>query len=817
MSLVSSAPAFVARNSRSGSYQIEQSLRFDGSSYMTRTPASNGSLSTWTYSTWIKYGDVAGSIVNTLISTKATVTPYGQLLIRADQELGFYQRNSGNTDSSWQKYSSNKLRDPSAWYHFLFVLNTGDSTVNNRQRMWINGVEVTSFSSDYKPGSADNSAINSTQEHMIGAYRSSSIAGYMKGYMAETHFVDGTALDPTDFGEYDVSGVWRPIRYTGTYGTNGFYLTFDPSATNGIGHDHSGNGNHFTSTGFVTTGTGTDVMSDTPTMNWCTVNPLSQRQYLTTSNGNLQINYNNASNGVSIVGTQGASSGKWYWETTMTTASGADYVGVVTSDWDVMGRAGVAYPGSQNNGWTYYRDGRIYHNGSFSSYGDSYTTGDVIGLALDLNNGKIYFSKNGTFQNSSNPSTEANPAFSNVSGTVFPVWAGYNTSTVHTCNFGQRDFAYTPPTGFKALNTSNLPAPGIKDGSKYFDAVRYSGATSGTAGAGTTQSVTGLGFSPDFVWIKNRTNANSHGLFDQVRGAVNVLRSDLTNAEATTNSSGALSAFDSNGFTLANGSSGSDQAILTHQTGYNYIAWAWDAGGSGSSNTDGSITSTVSANATAGFSIVSYTGTASAATLGHGLGVKPSMILIKNRDQADKWAVYHSSVGATKFLSLNETSTATTSSAYFNDTEPTSSVFTVNQTGPVNQNGEKYIAYCFAEVENYSKFSSYTGNGSTDGPFVYCGFKPAFLVVKRTDTTGNWPMVDAARDPDNVVETGVFANDALSESTFGSPLAMCDFLSNGFKVRIVNTNWNASGGTYIFAAFAENPFGGFGVSPATAR
>jgi hypothetical protein len=179
---------------------------------------------------------------------------------------------------------------------------------------------------------------------------------------------------------------------------------------------------------------------------------------------------------------------------------------------------------------------------------------------------------------------------------------------------------------FKSLNTANLPAPDIKDGGSYFDTVTYSGATSGTAGAGTTQTVTGLGFSPDLVWIKNRSNANSHGLFDQVRGAVNALRSDLTNAEATTNSSGALSAFNSNGFTLANGSSGSDQAILTHQSGYTYVAWAWDAGGSGSSNTDGTITSTVSANPTAGFSIVSYAGNNSAsATVGHGLGVSPGL------------------------------------------------------------------------------------------------------------------------------------------------------------------------------------------------
>jgi hypothetical protein len=189
---------------------------------------------------------------------------------------------------------------------------------------------------------------------------------------------------------------------------------------------------------------------------------------------------------------------------------------------------------------------------------------------------------------------------------------------------------------FKSLNTANLPAPTIKKGSSYFDTVTYSGATSGTAGAGTTQTVTGLGFSPDLVWIKNRSNANSHGLFDQVRGAVNALRSDLTNAEATTNSSGALSAFNSNGFTLANGSSGSDQAILTHQSGYTYVAWAWDANGSGSSNTDGTITSTVSANPSAGFSIVSYAGNNSAsATVGHGLGVSPGLVIVKDRSTSD--------------------------------------------------------------------------------------------------------------------------------------------------------------------------------------
>ena len=995
MSLVSSAPAFVARNSRSGSYQIEQSLRFDGSSYMTRTPASNGSLSTWTYSTWIKYGDVAGSIVNTLISTKATVTPYGQLLIRADQELGFYQRNSGNTDSSWQKYSSNKLRDPSAWYHFLFVLNTGDSTVNNRQRMWINGVEVTSFSSDYKPGSADNSAINSTQEHMIGAYRSSSIAGYMKGYMAETHFVDGSALDPTSFGEYDDNGVWRPKRYTGSHGTNGFYLKFDPSATNGIGHDHSGNGNNFTPTGFDTTNSTAstyDVMSDTPTDNYCTLNPLAAGANFQDGNLALAGGSSSYSRGTQFL----PSSGSFYYEYTV--SGGPNFVvgfngpGTGTSSRltldnspDFGGSKGVTATGE----WS---------SASITAPSTMTSSGDIIGVTYDFDNATVTWTKNGSAyaQATSVPVTTFSPA----------IWIGANSSatpvaTGHSINFGQQPFQYQP-TGTSAYSTSNLPAPSIKDGSDYFapivgpgdtetawsetnTAVSVSGGqlttydglantehllgrtdtkyppidfirtlreleldgyddwylgskyemeviyynlkpttdnnttvadsqdnaysvpqrtalnyTAGTpsqtsvsafqsggaqafdsetstaqvyytSSAGNTNvanakafrtsggldagynynsgqkysengitrairraaytgsepsigaaylggyyaglySLNGDGtathalivsdkangentgmralvqqkFSSGLYWIKDRQASDEHKLIDSVRGLTNQLSSNLTTAETTY--------------------SDPDNAS---------VAWNWLAGNGTSSNTDGSITSTVSANPTAGFSIVSYTGNGtSGATVGHGLGVKPSLLIVRRRPTASNWTVYHSSVGATKRLILDLNYAPQTSSGWWNNTEPTSTVFTIGNDGGTNSTtNNTYIAYCWSEVPGFSKFGSYTGNGNADGPFVHCGFRPAWILVKRSDTTNDWLISDSSRLGYNTRNELLWANLASAEYQ----IVHLDILSNGFKVRTTNPGWNASGGTYIFMALAENPFGGSGVSPATAR
>jgi hypothetical protein len=333
-----------------------------------------------------------------------------------------------------------------------------------------------------------------------------------------------------------------------------------------------------------------------------------------------------------------------------------------------------------------------------------------------------------------------------------------------------------------------MPYSNIDKPSKYFNTKLYTGN-------GSTQSITGVGFSPDWVWTKNRSTADSHELYDIVRGATKRLISHSTAAE---NTETYFSSFDSDGFTLSgNGNSNGN--------GNNIVAWCWDANGAGVSNTQGSITSTVSANTTSGFSIVSWVATGTVGTIGHGLGVAPKMIIGKNRTSAYHWQIGHSSIGWTNQLRFN--TGASFASTQWNNTAPTSSVFSVPADYDINKDaGNNSIAYCFAEVKGFSKFGSYTGNGSDDGTFVYTGFKPAFILIKRTDSTGYWYLWDSVRKTFNYNGTVLFPNDSSAESSYVPSNPVVDFLSNGFKLRGSYPEVNASGGTFIYMAFAENPF-----------
>jgi hypothetical protein len=337
----------------------------------------------------------------------------------------------------------------------------------------------------------------------------------------------------------------------------------------------------------------------------------------------------------------------------------------------------------------------------------------------------------------------------------------------------------------------------INKPSSYFNTVLYTGN-------GSTQSITGVGFQPDFTWIKDRTNAYGHDLYDVIRGATNRIQSNDTGAES---SASGLTSFDSDGFSL--GSYVGDNSNTA-----NYVSWNWLAGGTASSNTDGSITSSVSANTTSGFSIVSYSGNSSSATVGHGLGIAPKMIIIKHRNDVDDWTCYHASLGSSQRIQLNSTGAASSLSW---GGDPTSSVFYLLGGGAtaVNVTGGTYIAYCFAEKKGFSKYGSYTGNGSADGTFVYTGFKPAWVMIKISSTSGaSWYISDNKRNTYNVVNGRLLANIASVEST---SVNICDFTSNGFKIRTNDGGWNTSGATYIYMCFAENPLVGTNNIPATAR
>ena len=341
----------------------------------------------------------------------------------------------------------------------------------------------------------------------------------------------------------------------------------------------------------------------------------------------------------------------------------------------------------------------------------------------------------------------------------------------------------------------------IDDPTIYFNTVLWTG--NGT----DDRSITGVGFKPDWVWYKERSNVGDHTVHDIVRGAGERLFTADTSAESLDANS--LQAFESDGFQIGTNSDVNGNTET-------YVGWNWLAGGTASSNTDGSITSSVSASTTAGFSIVSWTGTGANATVGHGLGVAPSMYIVKNREDNDSWGVYHKSLGATKYLRLQGNDAGATSSVWWNDTEPTSSVFSVGTAVATNSSTENLIAYCFAEKKGYSKFGSYTGNGNADGTFVYTGFKPAWVMVKESSGTSDWSMYDNKREPFNVADSTLEANTGDAEAVVsGRPI---DILSNGFKLRGDSSYTNESGATYIYMAFSEAPFVTAGTKAAgTAR
>ncbi len=657
----------------------------------------------------------------------------------------------------------------------------------------MNGSELTSFSTLNNPAPSADLGINQAAAHRLGV---ADYGDYADFYLAEVNFIDGQALTPSSFGETDaITGRWKAKAYSGTYGTNGFYLKFaDNSGTTAttLGKDSSSNGNNWTPNNFsVTAGAGNDSLVDSPTNygadtgvggnvrgNYATLNPLDIGPTSALANGNLDFSSSNNANYSICRSTIGVSSGKWYWEILVNSAASANAVGIAN------GSASLSqYLGQNANGWSYYSDGQKYNNASGTAYGSSFTTNDIIGVALDMDNGTLVFYKNNSSQGT---------AFTGLSGTMFA--AVSDASSVSTanliCNFGQRPFAYTAPSGFKALCTQNLPQPTIQKPSKYMDALAYTGT-------GASNSISSLGFSPDLVWIKNRGTTTDHAIYDIVRGAQQQLSSNTTGSEVT--SSSGLTAFDSAGFTIGTSS-------LVNTSGTQYVAWSWDAGSTNSTNTSGSITSTVRANPQAGFSIVSYTGNGTAgATIGHGLGSSPKMMVVKSRSRAgDNWDVYHASIGATGRLYLNLTNATDTSIAPWNNTAPTSSVFSVGTAGDTNANTITYIAYCFADIEGYSRFGSYTGNGSADGPFVWCGFRPRWVIYKRSDSLATWNILDTARDTRNVANTYLELNTSNAEISGSTDLI--DINSSGFKVRGTGSSTNASGGTYIFAAFAEAPF-----------
>jgi hypothetical protein len=766
-------------------YEIEQSLRFNSadSAYLSRTHSA-GNQKLWTWSAWVKRGKIGTS--GYLFFTRwASGNSQGGVFFAGDT-LRYFARVSGSDKA--EVYTTSVFRDPSAWYHVVAVLDAANTSF----KFYVNNVEQP-LTTVTAVQNADH-AINHAEEHNLGNEPTQS--GYFDGYMAEVHFVEGSALDPTSFGELDNNGVWRPIKYAGSYTSNSFYLKFDAAD---VGGDSSGLGNDWTpSPGISTSGTGTDVMSDTPTTNYATLNPLDNGGN-TVSNGNLVVN---TSAGFDLIrSTFFLSSGKWYWEVTADDG-GEGYVGISSAAESLSSRGAE----TANSATIRTTNGNIRTSASDSAYGSAVSDGDVMMLALDMDAGKFWAGKNGTWFNSGDPAAGTNAGKTGLTVPVSPSISVYDNED-YTANFGQRAFAYTPPTGFKALNTDNLPAPDIKDGSDYFQTVLWTGNSTDDRNI-TVADNSGNTWQPDLVWIKARITASlhQHELYDAVRGATKRLQSNDPAIEDTAANN--MQAFNPDGFQVGTASS-------VNASSDGYVAWNWLAGGSGSTNTDGSINSTVSANPSAGFSIVTFnksTANTVTSTFGHGLGVAPKMIIAKHRDQSDNWRVYTETTGASARLVLNSADAVITPTNTWGNTAPTSTVFSMEGV----LTGE-YVAYCFAEVEGYSKIGSYTGNGSSDGPFVFCGFKPAIIILKKTTNDGanrNWYILDDKRPEYNPVGEELYPN--LADATPGN-FSLFDFNSNGFKLRNNGDSLNGSTKNYVFIAFASNPFGGSGVSPATAR
>ena len=895
--------------------EIEQSLMLSvgDASKLRRTPTSEGNRKTFTFSTWCKRSKLGtgGGGSDYFILMGAFVVAGGSTNDSHYFQFGFDTDNKlvcSGWSTHWRK-TTRLFRDPSAWHHLVLQVDTTQGTADNRIKIYVDGVEETSFGTKNNPSQNYDLAINNTVQQAISdtAYDQGTGPYHFDGYMAETYLIDGTIKAPTDFGETDsATGQWIPKKYTGgAYGTNGFYLDFANNTENGItaaastftapfggtasnataddgnyivsntttggsfdlwhvdlgsvknvvsilqhnmrftggtstfkvyssndnqagltnwterasfsvsssyqdlntsqgvaarywkmratafgvngegyvdfvnlttggiGADASGQGNDYSASNLAAS----DIMLDTPTNNYCTLNPLGASGG-TFTQGNLKV-VTGTNSGTQVHATMRTpSSGKWYWEAKPTSiANGGLGVGIGAAN-AYYSKSGTSdWPFNAANTWAWYSygsNGYTYINGTQASSSYTFTNNDVIGVALDLDAGTITMYKNGSsqFQLASSLSGQFQPVFSDGSS---------HQQSTFEANFGQKTFTHTPPSGFKALNTSNLPTPAAKNPTQHFNTVLYTGNE-------TARSITGVGFEPSLVWIKERSGAGSHRIFEQVRGVNKVIQSDLDTEELDRTE---VTAFNADGFSLSD-------AVTVNQNSLTHVAWNWKAGGSGSANTDGSINSTVSANTTAGFSIVTWTGDGSTSTVGHGLGAVPQVYIMKRRDSANYWWV-----GTTKIDGSHDYAVLDTAVAFSNSglTVPTSSVFYTD--GSQNTNNATYVAYAFAEVEGFSKYGVYTGNGdNTDGPFVNLGFKPAWLMIHTTAGGVSWIILDSKRDPFNEASHYLLTDLSNAEADYDR----IDFLSNGFKLKHGYTGDNSDGVVYFYMAFAESPF-----------
>ncbi len=785
----------VTSDSAIGGSVIERSLKFNRSDapYLQAT-LGDGNEDKWTWSAWVK----------------KTINEQHQNLFSSGSDSVYTHINFDNNDrirfQNWHsaqkgtKITTRKIRDLTSWMHIVIIWDSGNSTADDRMRIYVNGTRETAFDDSTNPDQNQDSVINGNSlggstygngKHFVGKFADTS--DNSGTYQTEINFVDGQAYDPSYFGFTDSqTGIWRPKKYEESYGSNGFRLDFsDNSAVTAItlGKDRSGQGNDFTPNNLsVSAGVGNDSVEDTPTNNFPTLNPLflnATEAAGTFSEGNLKLVTTGSEYGTAL-STFSIRYGKYYWEVKQLGGSYATH-GIVrgtTPNADCF----VGYdPSGKLFGFGYNQGGNIKGASGTGTTGNAnlatslatFTTNDIIGFASDISKGTLAIYKNNTL-------------IYTITGINDDDWipaiSGYTSNGSYSINFGQQPFNYTPPTGYKKLNSNNLlpTVPSIENAQKHFDNILYTGN-------GGTKSVTGLGFKPDFVWVKSRNAGYNNYLFDILRGSTNALRSNTTAAESQVGNS--TLTLTSNGFKLTSDGLGLNSA-------HNMVAWCWKAGGVGVTNNDGTKSVTLSANPEAGFSIIEWAGNDANATCGHGLGKKPKFFIVKSRTHSQNWFVYHVGTGATKDPRLNDTAAPYTTSNIWNNTEPTDTVINIGSSSGVNGNGNSYICYCWSEIPGYSKMGTYVGNGNANGAFVHTGFRPSFIMIRNTVNGHNWQIYDVARSTINPALVTLYANRDLDEEDNAS-VTPFDILSNGFKIRSTWNDTNQSGSTILYMAWAE--------------
>jgi hypothetical protein len=786
-------------------HTIEHSCRFasESSGYLQRAVSHN--RRTFTYSFWFKRTSIDRQMIfgnYTSGSNVCTISFDGTPHIKFEDFQSGYQINIA---------SVNLQRDPTGWAHYVAAVDTTQGTASNRVKVYINGTQQTTLntSHDDYPSQNHDSKFGDGGTHRIGTEGTNERL-FLNCYLAEFHIIDGSALGPESFGETK-NGIWIPKDTSGlTYGSGGVRLQFQDSSS--LGDDTSGNGNDFTSSGL-----GADhQVKDTPTSNF--------------NVPTLDLESNGGSTGrqESDLYTFPSSNGTYFGHgTSMPLKGGKWYMEYYALNQTSTSNAGVPNVFVMPEG-VYYKDNASVPSGA-KSIGSGTQDGSnrVYMVALDLDNGRAYYGSNGSWSNGASlsnvvngDSTGASQTFTaaelldswrfgmeslNDGGAAYIFWnfgtdstfGGRYTAESNADANGFGEFKYAVPSGYLAMVAQNQPIT-IDNADNdpptdYFDTILYTGDGS------SSREIDGLSFQPDWIWFKQRSgSADNHRLHDVVRGNTKHLSSDEGYAEGT--ESNTLLSFDNDGFTIGN-------AGQINENSQTFVAWNWKAGGSASSNSNGSITSSVSVSQESGFSVVGYTGTGSNGTVGHGLGVVPQLIIIKCRtlDSTD-WVVYHEDIGNAKALHLNSNGTGTSGSGFFNNTSPTSTVFSISTDNRVNQSAsDTYIAYCFANVDGYQKIGSFKGNGNDDGPLINVGFRPAWVMVKRTDSTNNWFIFDSVRAPSNRNDAA-FAFLRANLSNAEASNVKFEFNSTAFKPRDASAGFNADGGTYVYLAFAEQPF-----------